>query len=110
VVKCAPPENKPERTEATRCAERFLVREMQTLKNVRVILPLGGFALKWLGFALKEMKIDTSDIEVFGHGNVHEAGPYKILTSYHVSPMNTYNGKLTESMSVEVLKQAKEIV
>lgn len=109
VVKCAPPDNKPERIEAHRCTSTFLVRELQALKDVKVIIPLGAFALKWLEFALKELGIDTSKIEGFGHGNVHEAGPYKIMTSYHVSPMNTYTGKLTQRMFVEVLEQAKKI-
>ncbi len=109
IVKCAPPENKPERIEAHRCTSTFFVNELLALKNVKVIIPLGGFALKWLGFALKEIGIDTSGVEDFGHGNVHKAGPYTILTSYHVSPMNTYTGKLTEKMFVDVLKKAKEL-
>ena len=109
IVKCAPPDNKPERIEAHRCTTTFFTKELETLKNVRVILPLGGFALKWLGFALKEAGIDTSGVGAFGHGNIHKAGPYTILTSYHVSPMNTYTGKLTETMFVKVLEKAKRM-
>lgn len=109
VVKCAPPDNKPERIEAVRCTDAFLINEITALKNVRVIVPLGAFALKWLEFSLKRLGIDTSDVEDFGHGKEYSAVPYKILTSYHVSPRNTNTGTLTERMFVGVLERAKAI-
>jgi uracil-DNA glycosylase family 4 len=108
-VKCAPPDNKPERREAKRCVTTFLVKELDALKHIKVIVPLGGFALSWLSYALKEMGVDTSEMEDFTHGNVHVAGPYRILVSYHVSPRNTNTGKLTEAMFVGLLKKAKEL-
>lgn len=109
VVKCAPPDNKPERIEATRCTKAFLMPELARLRNVRVIIPLGAFAHKWLEHALKELGIDTSGIEGFGHGKLCRAGRYAILTSYHVSPRNTNTGTLTERMFVDVLRRAKQI-
>jgi len=109
VVKCAPPENKPERIEATRCSTAFLVNELRALKKVKVIVPLGAFAHKWLCFALGQLGIDTSEVEDFGHGKEYAAGPYRILVSYHVSPRNTNTGTLTERMFVGVLLRAKAI-
>ncbi len=79
------------------------------MENVKVLVPLGGFALKWLEFALRAKGVDTSQVEDFAHGNVHAAGKYKIVTSFHVSPMNTYTGKLTEKMFADVLKLARKM-
>ena len=109
IVKCAPPDNKPERIEATRCSTAFMLNELRALKNVRVIVPLGAFALKWLKFSLKQLGIDTSKVEDFGHGKEYSAGPYRILASYHVSPRNTNTGTLTERMFVGVLERAKAV-
>jgi uracil-DNA glycosylase family 4 len=108
-VKCAPPDNKPKEAEAKRCITTFLIKELDALKNVKVIVALGSFALSWLGYALDRMGVDTSEIEDFSHGNVHMAGSYRILVSYHVSPRNTNTGKLTEAMFVELLNKAKEL-
>ncbi len=107
VVKCAPPDNKPENTEATRCATTFLVDELRALKKVRVVVPLGAFAHKWLEYSLRQLGIDTSSVKDFGHGKEYTAGRYRILTSYHVSPRNTNTGTLTERMFIDVLKKAK---
>ena len=109
VVKCAPPDNKPERIEAARCSDTFLVNEMRALKGVRIIIPLGAFAHKWLEYALARLGIDAAGMGDFGHGKRYAAGPYTILTSYHVSPRNTNTGTLTERMFVTVLKQAKAL-
>jgi uracil-DNA glycosylase len=43
-VRCAPPDNKPAREEIFACRP-YLVREIALLKNVRVIVVLGGIAL-----------------------------------------------------------------
>ena len=109
VVKCAPPDNKPERIEATRCSSAFLVNELRTLKKVKVIVPLGAFAHKWLEFSLGQLGIDTSQVKEFGHGKEYSAGRYTILSSYHVSPRNTNTGTLTERMFIATLKKAKAI-
>ncbi len=110
VVKCAPPDNKPEKVEAARCTGAFLVNELLALKKVSVIVPLGAFAHKWLEYALRQIGVDTSGIEDFGHGKMYNAGRYRILTSYHVSPRNTNTGTLTEKMFVDVLKKARAMV
>ncbi|MDE1873727.1 MAG: uracil-DNA glycosylase [Candidatus Micrarchaeota archaeon] len=109
VVKCAPPDNKPERIEAVRCVSAFLMNEVLALKKARVIVPLGAFAHKWLEFSLAQLGVDTSRVADFGHGAEYTAGRYTILTSYHVSPRNTNTGTLTERMFVGVLKKARSI-
>ena len=107
VVKCAPPGDTPERIEAHRCVTNFFLRELNALMDVKVILPLGGFALKWLKYTLELEGIDTSGFNDFGHSKIHKAGKYLILSSYHVSPRNTNTGTLTRAMFVSVLKKAK---
>ena len=42
-VRCVPPQNKPEPAEIKTCRQ-FLIRELETLPNVKVILALGKIA------------------------------------------------------------------
>jgi len=109
IVKCAPPDDQPERTEAHRCVTNFFILELKALKKVKVIVPLGGFALKWLTSTLEWEGTDVKGINDFGHGKVYSAGKYTILSSYHVSPRNTNTGKLTKEMFVNVLKKASKL-
>lgn len=109
VVKCAPPGDRPERIEAQRCVTAFFANELQALKKVNVIVPLGAFAFKWLGFALGQMGIDASGMRYFEHNRAYVAGAYRILASYHVSPRNTNTGKLTYSDFVMLLGKAKKM-
>jgi uracil-DNA glycosylase family 4 len=109
VVKCAPPGDTPERVEAYRCITNFLQPELAELKNAKVIVPLGGFALKWLKHTLELEGVNVSGFNDFGHGTVHRAGKYIIISSYHVSPRNTNTGKLTKEMFVALLRRAKAL-
>ncbi len=109
VVKCAPPGDRPERMEAQRCVAAFFANELAELKKVRVIVPLGAFAFKWLGFALGRIGIDASELRSFEHGGVYAAGPYSVLASYHVSPRNTNTGTLTYPEFVKLLRKGKRM-
>jgi uracil-DNA glycosylase family 4 len=109
VVKCAPPGDRPERIEAQRCVTSFFGRELEMLKKVRVIVPLGAFAFKWLGSALGQMGIDASGMRVFEHNRLYDAGRYTVLASYHVSPRNTNTGTLTYQGFVRLLRKGKKL-
>jgi uracil-DNA glycosylase family 4 len=95
-VKCLPPQNKPEPTEIRTC-NHYLADELQTAKDLRVILALGGVAHKavLMAYGMKQSAAD------FGHGARHELQDGRVLIdSYHCSRYNTQTRRLTpESFS-----------
>ena len=109
VVKCAPPGDRPERIEAHRCVTAFFANELATLKNVKVIVPLGAFAFKWLGFALEQVGMDASGMRNFEHNRLYRVGRYRVLASYHVSPRNTNTGKLAYGEFVRLLRKGRKM-
>ena len=94
-VRCVPPQNKPVGAEANACRP-FLVSEISAMKNLKIILSLGGLShsavLRTFG-----MKQSTAK---FTHGAIHDLGPDKpaLANSYHCSRYNTNTGRLTEEM------------
>ena len=109
VVKCAPPANKPERSERDNCLP-YLVRELELLTRARVLMALGKFA--WDG-ALVALRAAGHEIPrpkpVFGHGAEVKIGPYTLLGCFHPSQQNTFTGKLPEDMMDAVLARAREL-
>jgi uracil-DNA glycosylase family 4 len=103
-VHCAPPVNRPTPVERDNCLP-FLVRELASLSQVRVIVCLGGFAwdaaLRVLGAPRPRPK--------FGHGAELSLRRYTLLGCYHVSQQNTFTGRLTEPMLDAVFARAKEL-
>jgi len=99
-VRCAPPDNKPTPRERRNCAS-FLTRELLMLKNVKVIICLGGFSLTAV---CDELEIRPRP--KFGHGVVVDHERYKIVCSYHPSQQNTFTGRLTEKMFDDVFATA----
>jgi uracil-DNA glycosylase family 4 len=109
-VRCAPPANKPTVLERDTCAP-FLVREVALLASVRVVLALGAFgwdaALRSL--AAGGHRSAARGRPRFGHGAETQVGPYVLLGSYHPSQQNTYTGRLTQPMLMDVLERGKEL-
>ena len=110
-VRCAPPDNKPLPQEFDRCRP-YLVRELQLLKEVRVVVALGKIAFDSF---LKSYQENGGTIPKprpqFGHGSVAELdGGLTLLGSYHPSQQNTFTGRLTREMFHAVFKKAKEVV
>ena len=105
-VRCVPPENKPVGAEINACRP-FLAAEIAAMRNLRVILALGGLShtsvLRTLGLRVAAYK--------FGHGALHRiAGIPVIADSYHCSRYNTNTGRLTEPMFRSVFEGiAKEL-
>jgi uracil-DNA glycosylase family 4 len=103
-VRCVPPQNKPEPSEINTCRQ-FLISELDTLTNVKVILPLGKIAhdsvMKTLGARLAT--------HPFKHGVAYDVGRFKVISSYHCSRYNTNTGVLTTPMFEAVVKKAKAL-
>jgi uracil-DNA glycosylase family 4 len=108
-VRCAPPDNKPSREEMLACRP-FLVRELALLKQVRVVVALGGIALQaYLAVLQDAAVIEARTGFRFAHGatfRTHEGGPV-LLVSYHPSQQNTSTKRLTAEMLRDVFVQAR---
>jgi uracil-DNA glycosylase family 4 len=108
-VRCAPPDNKPLPSERDNCAP-FLHRELALLEDVRVIVPLGGYAWEAAFRAIASVAgVEARPRPKFGHGAEAKVGPYTIVGSYHPSQQNTFTGRLTQEMLVGVLARARAI-
>ena len=112
IVRCAPPDNKPDTSEKEAC-RRWLEAELDELRRVDVVVPLGGMAyvqvlrvLNARGVALPKPR------PRFAHGlevDLRPAGPV-LVASYHPSQQNTFTGRLTEPMLDAVFARARELV
>jgi uracil-DNA glycosylase len=109
VVRCAPPENKPSRSEIAACRS-YLVREIEALARVVVVIALGriafdGFLAAWsdLGREVPRPK------PKFTHGADYGLDSVRLLASYHPSQQNTFTGRLTHSMFDQIFRRARQL-
>jgi uracil-DNA glycosylase len=109
-ARCAPPANKPLPQELANCAP-YLERELEGLKNVRVIVALGRIGFEtYLNYLKRRETITTKKPYVFQHSAHYRMPNGKILlASYHPSNQNTNTGKLTRRMFVEVFQEARRL-
>jgi uracil-DNA glycosylase family 4 len=104
-ARCAPPDNKPLRSEAANCGE-YLERELALLVP-QAILALGRIA--WDGYLaiLKNRRlIPSCGAYIFSHGAVAVLPGQlpRLFGSYHPSQQNTQTGRLTDKMFLSVLR------
>jgi uracil-DNA glycosylase family 4 len=108
-VRCAPPQNQPTAQERATCRP-WLARDIDlSALRLRAVLCLGGLAwdavlaaareLQWAGLRPKPR---------FGHAREFTATTpdmraIRVIGCYHVSPHNTYTGRLTATMLDQVL-------
>jgi uracil-DNA glycosylase len=101
-VKCLPPANKPETSEADTC-NRYLAAELKLLPRPRVLLALGAIAHR---AALRALGAKPGGYP-FAHGAVHRVPDAPIVVdSYHCSRYNTQTRRLTAQMFADVLATA----
>lgn len=108
-VHCAPPDNKPTPEEFINCRPYF-IEELERLKNMRVVIPLGSIGFKTYFAARRELGWkNPSPLPVFTHGGVAllEDG-VSLISSYHPSQQNTQTGRLTEAMFDDVFREARK--
>ncbi len=109
-ARCAPPDNKPLPQELANCAP-YLERELEGLKNLRVIVALGRIGFdSYLGYLKRRGTIASKAPHAFGHGACYTMpNGVTLLASYHPSNQNTNTGKLTRTMFVEIFKKARSL-
>lgn len=109
-VRCAPPDNKPLPQELACCAP-YLDRELQGLKNAKVIVALGRIGFEaYLNYLKRSRKLVTKKPYVFAHGACYETPDGRtLLASYHPSNQNTQTGKLTRQMFVRIFRDAARL-
>ncbi len=114
-IRCAPPGNKPLPEEIENCRPYFL-EEVDLLKNIKIILPLGQIAFSQTLRSLRLKGFEVPPLP-FGHGKAYEISKSDVLrtpnsqlrtvtlvVTYHPSQQNTQTGKLTKPMFDQVFK------
>jgi len=108
-VRCAPPANRPKASERDACRP-WLDRELDVMRNVKVVVTLGGFAYAQTLRILADRGAPVPRPRPrFGHGAEIELGMVTVLASYHPSQQNTFTGKLTEPMFDAIWCRAREL-
>jgi uracil-DNA glycosylase len=109
-ARCAPPDNKPLPQELANCAP-YLDRELERLKNLRVIVALGRIGFdSYLNYLKRRKLIAHRGGFVFRHGAEYPMPDGRVLlASYHPSNQNTQTGKLTREMFLKIFKRAREL-
>jgi uracil-DNA glycosylase family 4 len=110
-IRCAPPDNKPLPQELANCAP-YLDRELEGLKNLKVVVALGRIGFDaYLNYLKRRGQLASRKTYLFQHGAKYKLPDGKtLLASYHPSNQNTQTGKLTRPMFVRIFKEAAKIV
>jgi uracil-DNA glycosylase family 4 len=110
VNRCAPPANRPTPAERDNCLP-YVVRELSVLTRAHVLVCLGAYA--WDGalraLAALGMGMDGRPKPRFAHGAEAQVGRYTLLGTFHPSQQNTFTGRLTRDMLVDVFRRAREL-
>jgi uracil-DNA glycosylase len=109
-ARSAPPDNKPLPGEHANCAP-FLERELEGLKNLRVVVALGRIGFEaYLNYLIRRKQIASKREFEFRHGAEYALPDGRVLlASYHPSNQNTQTGKLTREMFQRIFKRAREL-
>ncbi len=108
VLKCVPPNDKPNRDEIENCFP-YLRFEIDSMKNLKAILVLGRIAFDVLKKYFKEKGIDIRNVE-FKHGESFSVNGIRIFLSYHPSPRNVNTGRINEESFIRVLEEIKRYI
>lgn len=110
-VRCAPPGNKPTQEEFEACRP-YLKREIQLLKQVKVVIALGKIAFDEYLKTCQSLGYERpTPRPKFSHGAEYEFPVgMKLLGSYHPSQQNTFTGTLTRPMFHRIFRRAKALI
>jgi len=110
-ARCAPPQNKLTTEEIANCRP-YLLREIEWLKNVRVVLGLGRIGFDNALSACEEVySFKMIPRPKFGHGAEYRLNKkLTLLGTFHPSQQNTFTGKLTEARFDKIFRRARQLL
>jgi uracil-DNA glycosylase family 4 len=110
-ARCAPPDNKPLPEEFRNCRE-YLERELNLLRELKVVVALGKIAFDtYLSILQDRGQIARRSQYTFAHGAVYKFPPPLpvLIASYHPSRQNTQTGRLTRQMFLKIFQKARKL-
>ena len=107
-LKCVPPEDKPLKIELDNCSN-FFSKELEYLKNVKVIVALGKIAFDACKYFYQK-KINVDKKIKFGHGNIFKLeNGISLVGCYHPSPRNVNTGRINYKKMVGLFNKIKKL-
>ena len=108
-LKCVPPGDKPTKIELNNCFG-FLKKEIELLKNLKIIVALGKIAFDACVDFYKTNYNFNKKIK-FGHSKFYQL-PNDILLigSYHPSPRNVNTGRININKMTSLFKKIEKII
>ena len=108
-LKCVPPGDKPKPLELKTCFV-FFKKEIDLLKNVKIIVALGKIAFDACIQFYKENYFLKSKNYKFSHAIKYQLPDKRILIGcYHPSPRNVNTKRINLNMMVKLFKNARKI-
>ena len=109
-LKCVPPGDKPTPLELRTCFNYFK-KEIDLLKNIKIIVALGKIAFDACIQFYKENYFLENKNHKFAHGTKYQLPDKKTLIGcYHPSPRNVNTKRINLNMMVKLFKNAKKII
>lgn len=108
--RCVPPDNKPTPREIVNCRP-YLAREIDLLKNIRVVVVLGKIACNGCLALLRDQCCKPQRVQ-FSHAALYPLGGSfpTLICSFHPSRQNTQTGRLTNAMLDDVFQKARRLL
>ena len=107
-LKCVPPEDKPLKIELDNCS-KFFNKELEYLKNIKVVVALGKIAFDACKYFYKEKFYLDKSVK-FGHGKIFKLENGKSLVGcYHPSPRNVNTGRINEKKMLALFNKIKKL-
>jgi uracil-DNA glycosylase len=108
-ARCVPPANKPSGPELAACRP-YLLHELELLRRVRVVVPLGKIAFDAYVAARRVLGLPLPNARPhFAHEAVT---PFPdgvlLIASYHPSRQNTQTGRLTQAMFEAIFARVRQ--
>jgi uracil-DNA glycosylase family 4 len=104
VIRCAPPDNTPLRSEIENCSE-YLLKELRVLKSVRIVITLGLIAFNTY------RRVCQLWPAVFRRGKTYSINKnITLVASYHPSRQNTNTGRLTWNMWISIFRTVRMLL
>ena len=108
-LKCVPPEDKPAKEELHNCFN-FFDREINNLKNLKVIVALGKIAFDACAYFYK-VNYNFADKIKFEHNKIYKLTDKIILVGcYHPSPRNVNTGRIDQKKMTGLFKKVLKLV